>query len=189
MFRDPDWGSTTITVRMLSHVVFLVPLRRPTYDRLKLVLSCRVDFCMVSSDLYCFRLSSIMSSCVVLEDVAQSLHETGLYSFEFEPQESQGIPSLRYWNSDHLVKIQLCRYSLALSPVQSQPLVIDRFLPFLSTAPQIVCMSWCTSEILQVVEQSSLLKKVIENQFRYKFLSLHMLMHKREESVFWRIDF
>ena len=64
-----------------------------------------------------------------------------------------------------------------------------RLLPLLSTAPQIVCMSGCTASVLRAVEESSLLKKGIEYPFRYQVTSLHKLMHKREGSVFGRIDF
>ena len=86
---------------------------------------------------------------------------------------------------DYLVKIQICRYSLISDPARNQLLVIARLFSFLSTAPLVMCMSGCTSDVLQTVEQ---LKKGIEYPFRYQVLSMHKLMHKREGSVFGRID-
>ena len=124
-----------------------------------------------------------------IEDVAQSGNDPGLYSFEFEPQGSKVIASLRYWMWEYLKKIQLFQYSLASDPDRNQLLVIARLSSLLSTAPQIVCMSGCNSDVLQTVEQSALLKKGIGYPFRYQVLSLYKLMHKREGSVFGRIDF
>ena len=123
-----------------------------------------------------------------MEDVAQSSNETGLYSVEFEPQGSFEIASLRYWKSDYLVKIELCRYSLASCPYHNQLLVIARLLSFLSTAPQIVCISGCTSDVLQAIEDSKLLEKGIEYPLRYQAISLPKMMLKRKGSVFGRID-
>ena len=98
-----------------------------------------------------------------MEDVAQSVNETELYSLEFEQQGTQEIASLCYWKSDQHIKVQLCRYSPVYNPARNQLLV--------------------------TVEQSSLRKKIIEYLFRYTVLLLHKLMHKREGSVFGRIDF
>ena len=103
-----------------------------------------------------------------MEDIAQSVNDTGLYSLEFEPHGRQCIASLRYWKSDHLVKVQLCRYSLATNSSRNHLLVVTRILSFLSTAGQIVCMSGCTSEVIQSIEQSNLLKKGVEYPFRSK---------------------
>ena len=136
-------------------------------------------------------LQTILQHCFLggMEDVAQPVNMTGLYSLKFEVQGTQEIASLRYWNSDQLVKVQLCRYSPVSNPARNQLLVIARVLSFLSTSPHIVCMSGCTSEVLQTVEQSSLQQKGVEYPVRYKSLSLHKLMQKREGSVFGRIDF
>ena len=124
-----------------------------------------------------------------MEDVAQSVNDFGQYSIEFEPQGGMEIASLRYWKSGFLVKLQLMQYSLASDPDRNQLLVIARLLSLLSTAPQIVCMSGCTSDVLRTVEQSGLMKKSIEYPFRYQVTSIHRLMHKREGSVFGRINF
>ena len=123
-----------------------------------------------------------------IHDVAQSINETGLYSLEFEQQGTKENMSLLYWKADQLVKIQLCRYSPVSHPSRNQLLAVARMMSFLSTSPQIVCMSWCTSEAHQAVEQSTLLKKGIEYPFRYEVLTLQKLMHKRERSAFGRID-
>ena len=124
-----------------------------------------------------------------MEDVAQSVNDTGLYSIEFEPQGGKEIASLRYWKSGFLVKLQLFQNSLASDPDRKQLLVVARLLSLLSTAPQIVCMSGCTAVVPQTAEETSLLKKGIEYPFRYQMTSLHKLMHKQEGSVFGRIDF
>ena len=120
-----------------------------------------------------------------MEDVAQTVN----HSIEFEPQGIKEIASLRYWKLGFLVKLQLFQYSLAADPDRSQLLVVARLLSLLSTARQIVCMSGCTASVLRAVEESSLLKTSIEYPFRYQVTSLHKLMHKREGSVFGRIDF
>ena len=106
-----------------------------------------------------------------------------MYYLEVESQESQCIAFSRYWKSDHLAKVQLCRYSLASNPVRNQLLVIARILSFLSTAAQIVCMTGSTSEVLQTVEKGT------EYPFSYRALTLPKLTYKREESVFERIYF
>ena len=125
-----------------------------------------------------------------MEDVVQSVSVSGLYSIEFEPQGKKEIPSLRYWRSGYLIKIQLIQYSWASDPDRSnQLLVIARLLSFLSTAPQIICMSGWTFDVHQRVEQFAFLKKGIEYLFRYQVSSLHKLLHKREGSIFGLIDF
>ena len=120
--------------------------------------------------------------------MAQSINETGLYALEFEQQGTQEIVSLRYWKADQLVKIQLCRHSTSSYPSRNQLLAVARLMSFFLTSPQRVCMSGCTSEVLQAVQPSTLLKKGIEHPFGYEVLYLHKLMHKREGSVFGRID-
>ena len=124
-----------------------------------------------------------------MEDVAQTVNDSGLYSLEFEPQGGKEIASLRYWKSGFLLKLQLFQNGLASDPDHNQLLVVARLLFLLSTAPQIVCMSGCTVSVLRTVEKSSLQKKGIEYPFRYQVTSLHKLMHKREGSVFGPSDF
>ena len=120
--------------------------------------------------------------------MAQSVSETGLYSLEFEQQGTQEIASLRYWKADRLVKVQLTRHRPNSHLARNQIFAVARLFSFLSTSPQMVCISSCTSDVLQTVEQSSLLSKVIYYPFRYNVLSLHHLLRKREGSVFGRID-
>ena len=103
-----------------------------------------------------------------MEDVAQSVNDAGLYSIEFEPQGIKEIASLRFWKSGYLVKIQLFQHSLSSDPDRNQLLVVARLLSLLSTAPQIVCISGCTADVLRTIEESALLKKGIEYPFRYQ---------------------
>ena len=120
--------------------------------------------------------------------MALSVNETGLYSLAFEQQGLYEVASLRYWKADRLVKVQLVRHSPSSHLTQNQLLTVARFFSFLSTTPQMVCMTECTSDVLEAVEQSSLLSKGIEYPFRCNVLTLHSLMRKREGSVFGRID-
>ena len=116
------------------------------------------------------------------------MNETGLYSLEFEQQGAHEVASLRYWKAERLVKVQLARQSPNSHLARNQLLAVARLFSFLSTTPQMVCMSGCASYVLQTVEQSSLLSKGVEYPFRYNVLSLNSLMRKREGSVFGRID-
>ena len=124
-----------------------------------------------------------------MEDFAHSVNSCGAYSLEFEPHGSQCILSIRYWKADALIKLQLCKYPLSSDPGSSQLLMISRLMSFLSTLPQIACLSGCTSEVLQSVERSGLFKKGRENPFRFNAFSLPKQMHQLEGSVFGRIDF
>ena len=124
-----------------------------------------------------------------MEDIAQSVNSCGAYSLEFEPHGNQCILSIRYWKASTLAKVQLCKYPLPSDPGPSQLLMISRLLSFLSTLPQIACVSGCTSEVLRSVELSGLFKKGIEYPFRFNAFSLPKLMHQLEGSVFGRIDF
>ena len=124
-----------------------------------------------------------------MEDIAQSVNSCGAYSLEFEPHGNQCILSIRYWKASTLAKVQLCKYPLPSDPGPSQLLMISRLLSFLSTPPQIACVSGCTSEVLRSVERSGQFKKGIEYPFRFNAFSLPKLMHQLEGSVFGRIDF
>ena len=121
-----------------------------------------------------------------MEDIAQSVNKTGAYSLEFEPQ---CVLSIRYWKLDKLVKVQLSRYSMTFDPGPSQLLLVAQFIPFLSVEPQIACLSGCTSEVLQTIEQAPISEKGVEYPFRFKALSLPEIMHQKEGCVFGRIDF
>ena len=185
LFGDIYWSSTKLTVCIVfAYLPFNTDFggmkKGFVIDRLSLVFfKCRVLFQAIFHHIFLRG----------MEDVAQTVNDSGLYSLEVEPQGGKEITSLRYWKSGFLVKLQLFQYSLASDPDHNQLLVVARLLSLLSTAPQIVCMCGCTASVLRTVEISSLLKKGIEYSFRYQVTSLHKLMHKREGSVFGRIDF
>ena len=83
----------------------------------------------------------------------------------------------------------LCRYALTSNPGHSQFLVISRLISFLSSTPQIACISGCTSEVLQTIERASLFKKGVEYPFRFNALFLPKLMHQLKGRVCGRIYF
>ena len=124
-----------------------------------------------------------------MEDIAQSVNTTGAYSLEFEPHGTHCVLSIRYWKSDYLVKVQLNRYLSTSDPNPSQLQLVSQLISFLSTEPQMTCLSGCTSEVLQTIEQASIFKKGVEYPFRSKTLSLLQIMHQKEGCVFGRIDF
>ena len=124
-----------------------------------------------------------------MEDIAQSVNSTGAYSLEFEPHGTQCVLSIRYWKSDYLVKVQLNRYSLTSEPSSNQLLLVSQLISFLSTEPQITCLSSCTSEVLQTIEQVPIFKKGVDYPSRFKALSLPQVMHQKEGCVFGPIDF
>ena len=77
----------------------------------------------------------------------------------------------------------------ASDPNASQLQLVSQLISFLSTEPQITCLSGCTSEVLQTIEQASIFKKGVEYPFRFKALSLPQVMHQKEGCVFGRIGF
>ena len=122
-------------------------------------------------------------------DIAQSVNTTGAISLEFEPHGTHCVLSIRYWKSDYLVKVQLNRYLSTFDPNPSQLQLVSQLVSFLSTEPQITCLSGCTSEVLQTIEQASIFKKGVEYPFRFKALTLPQIMHQKEGCVFGCIDF
>ena len=139
--------------------------------------------------LCCFQtiLHHVFLRCI--EDIGHHVNASGFYSLEFEYKGSYSVMSVRFWKDDSLVKCQLSRYpsstDLAVGQLQSIAKVLSAF----SAGPQIVCLSGCSLATLRTLETSTLLKKGIEYPFRFHSLSLSALMHRKEGSVFGRIDF
>ena len=124
-----------------------------------------------------------------IEDLGHHVNARGFYSLEFEYKGSFSVMPIRFCENDSLTKCQLVRYPSSTDLAVGQLESIAKVLSAFSTGPQVVCLSGCSLATLRTLETSTLLKKGIEYPSRFNSFSLSTFMHRKEGSVFGRIDF
>ena len=101
-----------------------------------------------------------------------------MYSIEFTTQGRSRCMSIRFWKGDSLVRVELHRHDLLESTPGSYLGAISFLLSFISSMPNLVSISGCTtSMVFQALESSGLFDYGIQYPFRFDVFSLRKLMH------------
>ena len=125
----------------------------------------------------------------LLKEVGQQLLSTGQFALEFETFGRFKYVYLRFWRDDCLVKSFLCRFGVTSPPLAGEMGALSRLLSSVSTKPQLVAVSGCPVDFIQVVDESNIFAHTLQSPFRFDSVDLQAIMHRDSYSVFKRIDF
>ena len=113
----------------------------------------------------------------------------GAFSVEFEEQGQFCFLSVLFWKSDQLCKVKLCRFGLTVTFPTGYFGLLSRVLSAITTRPNLVGCSGCPAGVVRALDKSPHFNRGIQYPFRFSELKLARLMHRKQYSVFGRIDF
>ena len=124
-----------------------------------------------------------------IEDIAQSIIESGQYSLEFERKGHYLHMYVRFWKEEFLCKVYVCRSGLLVKDIEGELGSLSRFMSAVSSEPDIVACSGVPLSFIETIDKSPMFKRSLQYPYRFDGFNLEKLMHKRSYSVFGRIDF
>ena len=126
-----------------------------------------------------------------LADISTHIIASEMYSVEFTTEGIYRCMSVRFWRDDSLVRIELHRHHQAESYPGCYLTAISCLLSFVSTKPNLVTISGCSSMVFRALETCGLFSHGIQYPFRFEVFSLPELMHPealQTSYIFGRID-
>ena len=129
-----------------------------------------------------------MFTCFV-RDLGEQTLTSGQFALEFESHFRYKYVYVRYWKEDVLVKVFINRYGLQNSSLNGEMGAVSRLLSAISSDPQLIAVSGCSADFVEVLDESKFSKHDVISPFRFDSLCLETLMHKLSYSIFERIDF
>ena len=126
-----------------------------------------------------------------LADISSQVIATGMYSIEFTTAGVYRCMSIRFWRGDSLVRVELHRHLQSDAYPDCYLSAISCLLSCVSSKPNLVSISGCSSMVFQAFESSKLYEHGIQYPFRFEAFSLPDLMHPnalQTTHVFGRID-
>ena len=126
-----------------------------------------------------------------LADISTHIMAAEMYSIEFTTEGVHRYMSVRFWWDDSLVRISLHRHNQTDPYPDCYLAAISSLLSFVSTKPDLVSISGCSSMIFKTLETCGLFNHGIQYPFRFEIFSLPELMHPdalQTSYIFGRID-
>ena len=123
--------------------------------------------------------------------ISTHIMATEMYSIEFTTEGIYRCMSVLFWREDSLVRFELHRHHQAESYPGCYLTAISFLLSFVSSKPNLVSISGCSSMIFRALETCGLFNHGIQYPFRFKVFSLPELMHPEALQtgyIFGRID-
>ena len=112
-----------------------------------------------------------------LADISSQVIATGIYSIEFTTAGVYRCMSIRFWRGDSLVRVELHRHLQSDAYPDCYLSAISCLLSCVSSKPNLVSISGCSSMVFQALESSKLYEHGIQYPFRFEAFSLPDLMH------------
>ena len=126
-----------------------------------------------------------------LDDISSHVIATSMYSIEFTTAGIYCYMSIRFWRGDSLVRVGLHKHLQTDECPDCYLSAISCMLSCVSSKPNLVSISGCSSMVLQALESSDLYDYGIQYPFRFEAFSLPDFMHPnplQTSHVFGRID-
>ena len=126
-----------------------------------------------------------------LADISSHVISSGMYSIEFTTEGIYRCMSIRFWRDDSLVRVGLHRHLQTDDYPDCYLSAISCLLSCVSSKPNLVSISGCSSMVFQALESSSLYEHGIQYPFRFEAFSMPDFMHPnalQTSHVFGRID-
>ena len=126
-----------------------------------------------------------------LGDISSHVIATGMYSIEFTTAGIYRNMSIRFWRGDSLVRVGLHKHLQTDEYPDCYLSAISCLLSCVSSKPNLVSISGCSSMAFQALESSDLYDNGIQYPFRFEAFSIPDFMHPNPlhtSHVFGRID-
>ena len=126
-----------------------------------------------------------------LVDISSHIMATEMYPIEFTTEGIYRCMSVRFWRDDSLVRVDLHRHNQADPYPGCYLTAISCLLSVVSSKPNLVSVSGCSSVVFRALETCGLFNRGIQYLFRFEVFSLPELMHPtalQTGYIFGRID-
>ena len=126
-----------------------------------------------------------------LADISSHIMATEMYSIEFTTEGIHRCMSVRFWRDDSLVRVELHRHNQADPYPCCYLTAISCLLSVVSSKPNLVSVSGCSSMVFRALETRGLFNRGIQYPFRFEVFSLPELIHPtalQTGYIFGRID-
>ena len=125
----------------------------------------------------------------IINDVGHHVVANNEYSLEFSSDGVFLLVFIRFWLVDKLCRVFLKRTGRTHGQSQAEITLISYVMGEISTGPQIVSVTGCTCDTLQLLDDSPYCRYSVQSPPRFEELQIRTLMHKKSSSVFGNIDF
>ena len=125
----------------------------------------------------------------VLKNIGYHIVANKVFSLEFANDGIFILIFVRFWMDDNLGRVFLKRTGRAHGRTQAEISFISNVMGAISTGPEIVSVTGCTSSTVQLLDDSPYGQYSVQSPPRFEELQLRSLLHKMNSSVFGHIDF
>ena len=124
-----------------------------------------------------------------VKDIGHHIVANNEYSLEFACDGTFLLVFVRFWMDDKMFRVFLKRTGRAHSQTQAEIALTSHVMGAISTGPEINSVTGCTSNTVQLLDDSPYGQYSVQNAPRFEDLQLRLLMHKKSFSVFGHIVF
>ena len=125
----------------------------------------------------------------LLEDLANHLLSSGFYALEFEQKGHMLFLHLRFWRQGQMCRVLIRRTGRTVGQTSAELCLLSYLLAAISPRASPVCCSGCTQSLVKLLDECPLFTPAVQSRKRFEEISLEKIMHKKNYSVFGRIDF
>ena len=124
----------------------------------------------------------------VLTEVGNHILTSNEYALEFANDGVFLLVFVRFWMGNEMCRVFLKRTGRAHGQTQAEISLISCVMGAISTSPEIINITGCTSNTVQLLDDSPYGQFSVQSPPRFEELQLRSLMHKKDSSVFGHID-
>ena len=125
----------------------------------------------------------------LIADIGAQINTSGEYAVEFATDGVFLLSFVRFWHDDQLCRVFLKRTGRVQGQAQAEVCLISYIMGVFSTKPRLVSCTGSSARTIQLLDQSPYTPNGLQSTPRFEELELSALMHKKNQSVFGRIDF
>ena len=124
----------------------------------------------------------------VLNEVGNHILTSNEYALELANDGIFLLVFVRFWMGNEMCRVSLKRTERAHGQTQAESSLISRVMGAISTSPEIISITGCTSNTVQLLDDSTYGHFSVQSPPRFEELQLRSLTHKKDSSVFGHID-
>ena len=125
----------------------------------------------------------------ILNEVGNHIVLNNEYSLEFANDGVFLLVFVRFWIWNQMCRVFLKRTGRTHGQTQAEIALISCVMGAVSTGPEIISVTGCTSKTVQLLDDSPYGQYAVQSPPRFEELQLRTLMHKKNCSIFGHIDF
>ena len=124
-----------------------------------------------------------------MTDIGTHVNANNEYAVEFGIDEVFLLGFNRFWRFDQLFRVFLKRTFRLQGPTSAEVCLLSYFMGAFSPKPNLISCTGCSARTVQLLDQSPYGNFSIQSPPRFQELNLPQVLHKKNNSVFGRIDF